>query len=51
MMWRTTSILKKTSRLVVGHADPTFRDLGENATCQIIGATHGRKTPTKKDEA
>jgi hypothetical protein len=39
-----------TSRLVVGHPDPTFRDLGENAMNQIIGATHRRKTPVRKDE-
>jgi hypothetical protein len=27
-----------TSQLVVGHADPAFRDLGENAMKEIIGA-------------
>jgi hypothetical protein len=37
-----------TSRLVVGHVDPAFRDLGVNATGQIIGATYRRKTHVKK---
>jgi hypothetical protein len=29
-------------------ANPTFRDLGENATSQIIGVTHKRKTRSRK---
>jgi hypothetical protein len=40
-----------TSQLVVGHADPAFRDLGENTTSQIIGVTHGSKNFVQKEEA
>jgi hypothetical protein len=47
----TTTPGTHISRVVVGHAYSAFRDLGENVTSQIIGATHKRKTPTKKDEA
>jgi hypothetical protein len=40
-----------TSRLVVGYADPDFRDLGGNIMSQIIGATHRRKNHVKKKHA
>jgi hypothetical protein len=39
-----------TSRVVVGHANPSFRNLGENATDQFIGATHERNCHVKKEE-
>jgi hypothetical protein len=40
-----------TSRVVVGQANPSFGNLGENATDQFIGATQGRKGPVKKEES
>jgi hypothetical protein len=48
--WQQQRQESTISRLVVGHEYPAFRDLGENAMIQIIGATHKRKTPIKKDE-
>jgi hypothetical protein len=39
-----------TSRVVLGHADPAFRDRGATATCQSKDAIHGRKIPIKKEE-
>jgi hypothetical protein len=46
--WQQQHHESTTSRLVVGHVDPDLRDLGENATSKIIGATHRRKTQSRK---
>jgi hypothetical protein len=49
--WQQKRHESTTSRLVVGHADLAFTDHGAKATYPPQDATHGRKTPTKKDEA
>jgi hypothetical protein len=46
--WQQQRQESTTSRVVVGHVDPAFRDHGANATCQSRDAIHIRKTPIKK---
>jgi hypothetical protein len=46
--WQQQRHESTTSRLVVGHSKLAFRNLGENATSQIIYATHRRKTRSRK---
>jgi hypothetical protein len=48
--WQQQYQKSTTSGVVVGHTYSTFRDHGENAMAQFIGATHRRKTHIKKEE-